>query len=185
MKPTYVDFDHKKFQKKLSTSYDLRSEVGVLSYNYSKKIAPLWHFKTPKMAKKSSAEIYDICVKLLKKTAQQILDKNTSSIEEPFYNFIKADICRKFLLMGYTRSMRYYYHKTGTKWGSRTVKIKGSSKKKTEYYILPFDYDPEKKISAKIFYKAHIKIRESNLYIKLREWYKQNRHLINFDYNKV
>lgn len=150
-KPTYVDFDHDKFVQKIKY-YDLRGEMGVLSYNFSKYLSKKWRFRTPILAKKSAKHIYD-CFSIL-------IDKsyNHKSLDRKFFKFMKADLCRKFLMMGFTRSMRYYYHKNGKKW----KKINGQWKK------LPFDYDPEKKISAQIFKEYLQMALDNELYKKLR-----------------
>lgn len=123
-KPTYINFDHKSYQKKLASKYIINGETGVLSYPYSKKIYKYWKFRTPDIALASAKKLY------------QLFIKNLSSNK-----FIQADICRKFLQMGYTRSMRYYYHRSGTKW----------KKIGNKWIILPKDYDPIKKKSADIF----------------------------------
>ena len=111
MKPSYVNFNNEKYKQQLKT-YTTKSEVGVLSYNYSKKIHPYWKFKTPQLALQSAQKIYNIFLHNL----HNITRSNT--IKSFVDSFIKADICRKFLQMGYTRSMRYYYHKNGVKWVS-------------------------------------------------------------------
>lgn len=176
-KPSYIDFDHEKFKNKLSTKYNFQSEVGVLSYNYSKKISKIWSFKDPDNAKISSNKIYDTYLALERKVYNQIQENVRP--DYIIYNIIKADICRKFLLMGYTRSMRYFYHRTGRKWGQKTVNGKKS------YYILPFDYDPAKKVSADIFKVKYNNIMASSNYLKMRQWYKKNITNIVFDAGRI
>lgn len=63
--------------------------------------------------------------------------------------------------MGYTRSMRYYYHKSGKKW------IKSGN----QWLILPYDYDLSKKASANIFKFYLRKALKNTKYIKLKKWF--------------
>lgn len=141
-KPSYIDFDNEKYKKSLE-KYSLKSEVGVLSYKYSKKIHKYWKFKTPQLARESAKNIYKILTDNLNKCNQYIhmLRDDKLSINILKY-FMRADICRKFIQMGYTRAMRYYYHKGGTKW----LKLKDGT-----WIIKPLDLDPIKKQSADIF----------------------------------
>lgn len=170
MKPTYVDFDHKKFQKALSEKYDLRGEVGVLSYNFSKEICKLWRFKTPEIARVSAAalrEKYDFYISEWREAI---------CLENKIYSFIRADICRKFILMGYTRAMRYYNHKSGTKW----KKSRGDN-----WQILAPDHDAEKKVCAEIFARVHRQIKESGEYNLALAHFKKNRFIVSFDSSKI
>jgi len=77
-----------------------RGEQGVLIVRpYTDIIGKHWRFKNVDIAKKSSWKIY--------------------SIFEEYLNagdFIGADMCRKFLEMGFTRARRYANHKTGRKY---------------------------------------------------------------------
>ena len=60
-------------------------------------------------------------------------------------DFVGADMARKFLQMGYTRSRRYANHKSGRKY--RTNPQLATSKvaeKKARQEILPLDLDPSK-----------------------------------------
>ena len=105
-RPSYVDFDHKAFQQGLE-KYSLVGEVGVLSYKYSKKIIPQWRFRTPEIAEESAKRIYNIFIDEISRSLPGYYSIRMIK------HFIKADICRKFLQMGYTRSMRYARHKGG------------------------------------------------------------------------
>ncbi|KAF2645546.1 hypothetical protein P280DRAFT_465362 [Massarina eburnea CBS 473.64] len=76
-----------------------RGETLVLTFEpYKSAILPLWRFKTPAIARKSSQEIYE---KFLEYNGQD--------------DFVGMDMCRKFLQMGMTRSKRYANHKGGRK----------------------------------------------------------------------
>lgn len=60
---------------------------------------PYWKFKTPEIAKESSEKIYEIFLKYLEDN-----------------DFVGADMARKYLQMGFTRSRRYANYKGGKKY---------------------------------------------------------------------
>ena len=77
-----------------------RGEQGVLLVRpYTNIICQHWRFRNVETAKKSSSKIYSLFREYLRKG-----------------DFIGADMCRKFLEMGFTRSRRYANHKTGRKY---------------------------------------------------------------------
>lgn len=74
-----------------------RGEEGVLSAEpYKSELLPHWRFKTPDVAEESARKIY-----------QMFLDYLAAE------DFVGADMARKFLQMGYTRSRRYANHRSG------------------------------------------------------------------------
>ncbi|KAF1928154.1 uncharacterized protein M421DRAFT_64103 [Didymella exigua CBS 183.55] len=84
-----------------------RGETGVLTFEpYKSEILPSWRFKTPAIAKKSSAAIY------AKFLAYHDAD-----------DFIGMDMARKFLQMGMTRAKRYANHKGGRKYDKKTGEV--------------------------------------------------------------
>lgn len=160
-KPSYIDFDHKKYKEKLKT-YTTKGEVGVLSYNYSKIISKYWRFKTPELAKQSANKIYNIFLNHMDKLKNYLDLVNQNKPSKRVINiFIKADICRKFLQMGYTRSMRYYYHKSGQKW----------KKVNNKWIQLPKDYNKEKYDSAMIFKYYLNKAKANKVYIQVKNYF--------------
>jgi len=71
-----------------------KGEQGVLLVEpYKGEILPFWRFKTPEIARESSRKIYSLFL--------EYLDRE---------DFVGADMARKFLQMGYTRSRRYANH---------------------------------------------------------------------------
>lgn len=81
-----------------------RGEMGVLTFEpYKSEILPSWRFKTPSIARKSSADIY-----------AKFLAYNDAD------DFIGMDMSRKFLQMGMTRAKRYANHKGGRKYDKKT-----------------------------------------------------------------
>ncbi|KAJ8118542.1 hypothetical protein OPT61_g493 [Boeremia exigua] len=105
-----------------------RGEMGVLTFEpYKSEILPAWRFKTPAIARKSSADIY------AKFLAYHDAD-----------DFIGMDMSRKFLQMGMTRAKRYANHKGGRKYS------------KTSGEELPKDQDFEgrdEKLKASLVFK--------------------------------
>lgn len=102
-----------------------RGEQGVLICEpYKSEILPYWRFKTPEIATKSSRKIYKLFLHYL---AQN--------------DFVGADMARKYLQMGYTRARRYANYKGGLKYSPEgELLARGTG-------------DPDKAISATIFYK--------------------------------
>jgi len=68
-----------------------RGEQGVLICEpYKGELVPLWRFKSPEIAEKSSKAIYKQFLSYLRQG-----------------DFVGADMARKFLQMGFTRARRY------------------------------------------------------------------------------
>ncbi|MEH2027847.1 DUF4385 domain-containing protein [Nostoc sp.] len=128
-----------------------KGEQGVLLVEpYKSEILPYWRFKTPEIARESSEKIYEIFL--------DYLDKN---------DFVGADMARKFIQMGYTRSRRYANHKSGRKYKQNS---EGSGSKKE---ILPYEVDPVKAESAAIFKAKWIQAKTNDKYQELLAKHKQ------------
>ncbi|KAF2129479.1 hypothetical protein P153DRAFT_20450 [Dothidotthia symphoricarpi CBS 119687] len=81
-----------------------RGETLVLTFEpYKSEILPLWRFRTPTIARQSSAAIY-----------AKFLEYNDAD------DFVGMDMSRKFLQMGMTRAKRYANHKGGRKYDKET-----------------------------------------------------------------
>jgi len=118
-----------------------KGEQGVLMVEpYKSEILPHWRFKTPAIAKQSSETIYQMFLDYLQQG-----------------DFIGADMARKFLQMGYTRSRRYANHKSGRKY------VQGTRA------ILPRDEDATKAESARIFYEKWRRAQEDKTYLQLKQ----------------
>lgn len=83
------------------TTYRIgRGETGVLTIEpYKSTLLPLWRFKTPAIARTSSASLWEA-----------FLDYENRD------DFVGMDMARKFLQMGMTRAKRYANHKGGRKY---------------------------------------------------------------------
>jgi hypothetical protein len=114
-----------------------KGEQGVLMVEpYKTEILPHWRFRTPEVARESSKKIYAMFLAYL---AQQ--------------DFVGADMARKFLQMGFTRSRRYANHKSGRKYARNpqlepTAEAEKAARKKL---LLPQEIDPVKAASAEVF----------------------------------
>ena len=114
-----------------------RGEQGVLLIQpYRNELLPLWKFATPQEAKQSADALYA-------KFKHYVAAKD----------FVGADLARKFVQMGRTRSMRYFWHRGGHKYdGPVPAANKGQSGAHGRA-VLPDskDKDATKLTSAHIF----------------------------------
>lgn len=152
-KPSYLNFDNKKYIWKNNIDYRQHPEIyrvgkgeqGVLICQpYKNEILPYWRFKTPSIAEESSKKIY-----------QMFLDYLDCQ------DFVGADMACKYLQMGFTRARRYTNYKGGKKYDANN-----------DYQQLERGTgDPEKAISADIFYKKWQEAEAYQAYKELKiEW---------------
>ena len=111
---------------------------------YKSEILPFWRFKDAAISKESSEKIYQLFIEYLRK-------------EE----FVGADLARKFLQMGFTRARRYTNYKGGRKYA------------REDYHLLEKGTgDPQKAISAEIFFQKWQKAESNTVYAKMKEEWK-------------
>jgi hypothetical protein len=123
-------------------------EQGVLLVEpYKSEILPFWRFKTPEIAKESSAKIYKLFLAYKKEK-----------------DFIGMDMARKFLQMGYTRSRRYANHKSGKKYDGPVPADKKGQSGAHGREQLPRNKDSVKAESAAIFYEVWQKAKSDKIY---------------------
>ena len=135
-KPSYLSFNKKAYQWKSTVDYRKNPELyrigkgeqGVLICEpYKSEIGIHWRFKTPEIATISSKKILLLFRNYLKQK-----------------DFVGADMARKYLQMGFTRSRRYANYKSGKKYD-----------KENSYALLSKGTgDPLKIAAANIFYRA-------------------------------
>lgn len=127
-----------------------RGEQGVLSVEpYKSEILPHWRFRTPEIARKSAEAIYEL-----------YLNYKAAG------DFVGMDMARKFLQMGWTRSLRYFNHKSGKKYvGPVPPERKGQSGAWGRE-MAPFERNPEKLESARIFKKYLDRVKKDPEYRK-------------------
>ncbi|OUL26002.1 hypothetical protein BV378_13655 [Nostoc sp. RF31YmG] len=146
-----LDFPNINFRQHPELYRIGKGEQGVLLVEpYKSEILPYWRFKNPEIAQESSEKIYEIFLAYLEHE-----------------DFVGADMARKFLQMGYTRSRRYANHKSGRKYQKNEPK---SGNKKE---ILPYDVDPIKAESAAIFKAKWIQAKTNEKYLQLLAQHKQ------------
>ncbi|KAI0155221.1 hypothetical protein GGR57DRAFT_92353 [Xylariaceae sp. FL1272] len=81
-----------------------RGEQGVLTFEpYKSSLLPLWRFRTPQIAQKSAADLWE----RFKEFDEQD-------------DFVGMDMTRKFIQMGMTRANRYANHAGGRKYKEGT-----------------------------------------------------------------
>ncbi|HTF96001.1 MAG TPA: DUF4385 domain-containing protein [Cellvibrio sp.] len=136
-------------------------EQGVLLVEpYKSEILPHWKFKTPELAKKSSRKIYTLF--------KQYLDDD---------DFVGADMARKFLQMGYTRSRRYANHRSGKKYDGPVPQDKKGQSGAHGRDILPLTPDAEKARSADIFFEVWQKAKANKKYQSMLSAHKNERRI--------
>ncbi len=136
-----------------------KGEQGVLLVQpYKSEILPYWRFKNPEIARTSSNKIYELFLQYLKNQ-----------------DFVGADMARKFLQMGYTRSRRYANYKGGRKYkGAVPDDKKGQSgshgRPQLERQAVE---DPIKAESARIFKAKWFQAKEHPDYLQQKEEFKE------------
>ena len=153
-KPTYVGFEVDKYHWKPDVNYKQnplkyrigRGQQGVLICQpYKNELYPLWRFKTPEEAQLS-------CLNIINKFYGYIKDND----------FVGADMAKKYLHMGFTRSRRYWNHSSGKKWINDG-----------EWKVLPYDRNEQRFMdSSLIFQKYWKRARTNEKYLRLKEEFK-------------
>ena len=143
-----LDFDRIDFRQHPELYRIGRGEQGVLSVEpYKSEILPHWRFRTPDVARKSAETIYELYLGY--RAAR---------------DFVGMDMARKFLQMGWTRSLRYFNHKSGKKYvGAVPLERKGQSGAWGRE-VAPFERNPEKLECARIFKKYLDVVRKDTEY---------------------
>jgi len=138
-----LDYDNIDFRKNPELYRIGRGEQGVLLVEpYKSEICQHWRFRTPEIARASSARIYSI-----------FLDHLDTG------DFVGADMARKFLMMGWTRARRYANHRSGRKYDEN-----GNVKPQEDDH-----WTCDKAESARIFKEVYDKAR---LYPPYKKMYK-------------
>ena len=156
-KPTYVGFQRKEYKWKNYVDYRRnphlyeigRGQQGVLICQpYKSELHPLWRFKTPEEAQLS---------------AIQIINKFFGYLEEG--DFVGADMAKKYLHMGFTRSRRYWNHSSGKKWINDG-----------EWKVLPYDRTEQRFMDSSLIFQRYWKMaRENKDYLKMKKEFKKNK----------
>ena len=147
MKEFDYDLDYKTIDFSVEENRKLyrigRGEQGVLLVRpYTDDICAHWRFKTPEIAKKSAAKIYEMYL-----------------IYRDKKDFIGMDMCRKFLEMGFTRARRYANHNSGRKYDSEGNVRPQEKDHATSKYAK----------SAKIFKSVRDMVAKNDIYVTMRK----------------
>ena len=125
-----------------------RGEQGVLLVRpYTDDICIYWKFRTPKIAKKSSRQIYHMYLHYKKEK-----------------DFVGMDMCRKFLEMGFTRSRRYANHRDGKKYDKEGNVIPQEKDHATCHFAK----------SARIFKNVRDMVAKNDIYVNMRKEWRSN-----------
>ncbi|PLZ86280.1 hypothetical protein CEN45_12700 [Fischerella thermalis CCMEE 5198] len=153
-----LDFQNINFRQHPELYCIGKGEQGVLLVEpYKSEILPHWLFKTPDIARESGEKIYEMFL--------AYLDQD---------DFVGADMARKFLQMGYTRSRRYANHKSGRKYKTNPQKTgSAEAEKQARTEISPYELDPIKAESANIFKQKWIQAKTNEKYLQLVARHKQ------------
>lgn len=145
--------------KALRMSYRIaRGEQGVLTFEpYKSLLLPLWRFRTPAIARKSSSA--------LKAKFDHYVEKG---------DFVGMDMARKFIQMGMTRAKRYANYKGGRKYD----KSSGARNERSKVH----DGHEDKLEASEIFKKIWEECRKDERYLEAKqrflteqkEWDKEN-----------
>jgi hypothetical protein len=138
-----LDFENTDFREEPHLYRVGKGEQGVLvAEPYKSEILPHWRFRTEEVARESSAKIYEMFL---------------GYKEED--DFVGMDMARKFLQMGWTRSLRYGKRKSG--------------RKQKNGETLPLEIDPEKMRCAAIFKRYYDLARLDPEYIEMKKKHKE------------
>ena len=150
-KPTYVGFEQDKYHWKPNVDYRDnpleyrigRGQQGVLICEpYKSELYPLWKFKTPNLAQQSCDMIYN--------KFMEYLDND---------DFVGADMAKKYLHMGFTRSRRYWNHSSGKKWTNDG-----------EWKVLPYDRTEKRFYDSSLIFQRYWKVaRENKRYLEMKK----------------
>ncbi|ACO47143.1 DUF4385 domain-containing protein [Deinococcus deserti] len=132
-------------------------EQGVLLVQpYKSELLPHWRFATPDLARESSEKLYTMFEAYLKDG-----------------DFVGADMARKFLQMGFTRSRRYANHKGGKKYdGPVPADKKGQSGAHGRAELPRSPEDPVKAESARIFKQKWEQAEANPVYAAMKREHK-------------
>ncbi len=134
-----------------------RGEQGVLLVEpYKSEILPHWRFRTPGAARESAAKIHGLYEGY--KAAG---------------DFVGMDMARKYLQMGWTRSLRYANHRSGKKYVGPVPPDKKGRSGAHGRPVAPAAPDTLKLESAKIFRERLDVVLGDPAYSAMREEHKR------------
>jgi hypothetical protein len=147
-----LDYKNLDLRKRPELYRTGKGEQGVLLVEpYKSEILPHWRFKTPEIARESSAKIYAMFLEYKQQK-----------------DFVGMDMARKFLQMGITRARRYANHPSGKKYEGAVPADKKGVSGAHGRPELPKGFDAEKAESARIFSEKYDLVKNDELYQKMK-----------------
>lgn len=130
-----------------------RGEQGVLLVEpYKSELLPHWRFRTPEVARESAAKLREL-YEAYKRAG----------------DFVGMDMARKYIQMGWTRSMRYANHRSGQKYVGPVPEDKKGRSGAHGRAVAPLAPDEVKLESARIFKELLDAVRSDPVYLSMRE----------------
>lgn len=148
-----LDFKHTDFRAHPELYRVGRGEQGVLLVEpYKSELLPHWRFRTPEVARASAAKLQEL-YEAYKRAG----------------DFVGMDMARKYIQMGWTRSMRYANHRTGQKYVGPVPKDKKGRSGAHGRRVAPPEPDALKLESARIFKALLDAVLSDPDYLSMRE----------------
>ena len=148
-----LDFESTDFRAHPERYRVGRGEQGVLLVEpYKSELLPHWRFRTPGVARESAAKLREL-YEAYKRAG----------------DFVGMDMARKYIQMGWTRSMRYANHRSGKKYVGPVPadrKGRGGAHGRRE---APPERDEQKLRSARIFRRLLDAVLADPAYLSMRE----------------
>ena len=155
-----LDFKRIDFRERPELYRVGKGEQGVLLVEpYKSEILPHWRFRTPEVARASAEKIYEL-----------YLGYKAAG------DFVGMDMARKFLQMGWTRSLRYFNHRTGKKYVGPVPEEKKGRSGAHGRATAPPERDYEKLESAKIFKAKLDEVKADPAYAELAARHREKFH---------
>ncbi len=148
-----LDFGRTDFRARPELYRVGRGEQGVLRVEpYKSELLPHWRFRTPEAARESTAKLHELYVSYKRAG-----------------DFVGMDMARKYIQMGWTRSMRYANHRSGKKYvGPVPADRKGRSGAHGRA-TAPREPDGAKLESARVFKRLLDSVLADPAYLSMRE----------------
>lgn len=130
-----------------------RGEQGVLLVEpYKSELLPHWRFRTPEVARASAAKLHEL-YEAYKRAG----------------DFVGMDMARKYIQMGWTRSMRYANHRSGKKYVGPVPEDRKGQSGAHGRTVAPPAPDESKLESARVFKGLLDSVLSDPAYLSMRE----------------
>ena len=152
------------YVSKLKT-YSTIGDSG-LEYRYSKNIKLNLRYKTSDESETSAKTIYKIFIEKIEESKKYWMYIDDNKISKKLIKlFIKIDICRKILQLGFIKSIKQYYRNSDVKW-----KFKNTNTN-INWDLLPNEYKVDQRKSGETFKYYLDKINTNKIYQELQDYF--------------